>query len=95
MPIPKQLHVHCTIRSVRISRSAIYFLIVIVVVYFLELSLPTESTYKVEETTRGITVLEEFDPDQPPSSQNQPPNIDILDKVKPNRSVIFLDEYSF
>jgi hypothetical protein len=47
----------------------------------LELSLPKESTYAVEETTRGITVLEKFDSDQPPTYQNQPPNADILDKV--------------
>jgi len=47
----------------------------------LELVLPTKSTYEVQETTRGITVLEEFDSDQPPTYQNQPPNADILDKV--------------
>ncbi len=47
----------------------------------LELSLPTESTYEIQETTRGITVLEKFDSDRPPTSQNQPPNADILDKV--------------
>jgi hypothetical protein len=50
-------------------------------VIILELVLPTKSTYEVEETTRGITVLEEFDSDQPPTYQNQPPNADILDKV--------------
>jgi hypothetical protein len=47
----------------------------------IELSLPKESTYAVEETTRGITVLEKFDSDQPPTYQNQPPNADILDKL--------------
>ncbi|CAF3004104.1 unnamed protein product [Rotaria sp. Silwood2] len=47
----------------------------------IELSLPNKSTYQVEETTRGITVLEKFDSDQPPTYQNQPPNIDILDKL--------------
>lgn len=35
----------------------------------------------MEETKRGITVLEKFDSDQPPTNQNQPPNADILDKV--------------
>lgn len=81
MRIPRQLHVHCTIPSVRIDR---LFVSTRLLFILSELSLPTESTYKVEETTRGITVLEEFDPDQPPSFQNQPPNIDILDKVKPH-----------
>ncbi|CAF1014308.1 unnamed protein product [Adineta steineri] len=47
----------------------------------IELTLPTKSTYEVEETTRGITVLEKFDTDQPPTHQNQPPNADILDKL--------------
>jgi hypothetical protein len=46
-----------------------------------ELSLPTQSTYEIEETTRGMTVLQEFDSDQPPTYQNQAPNADILDKV--------------
>ncbi|CAF4848994.1 unnamed protein product, partial [Rotaria socialis] len=46
----------------------------------IELSLPTKSTYQVEETTRGITVLEKFESLQPPTIQNQPPNTDILDK---------------
>ncbi|CAM4909312.1 unnamed protein product [Rotaria socialis] len=47
----------------------------------IELSLPTKSTYQVEETTRGITVLEKFESLQPPTIQNQPPNTDILDKL--------------
>lgn len=47
----------------------------------IELLLPTKSTYKIEETTRGTTAPENFDPSQPPSCQNQPPNADILDKV--------------
>jgi hypothetical protein len=50
-------------------------------ILILELSLPTKSTYEIEETTRGITVLEKFDSDHPPTIQNQPPNADILDKV--------------
>ena len=50
----------------------------------LELILPTKSTYEIEETTRGITVLEKFDSDQPPTFKNQPPNADILDKVIEN-----------
>jgi hypothetical protein len=54
------------------------------VFFILELSLPTESTYAIEETTRGITVLGKFDSDQPPTIQNQPPNADILDKVIQN-----------
>lgn len=62
---------------------------------FLELSLPTQSTYKVEETTRGMTVLEEFDPDQPPSFQNQPPNVDILDKVISNRLITFFFHHNY
>ncbi|CAF4998967.1 unnamed protein product, partial [Rotaria sp. Silwood1] len=47
----------------------------------IELSLPTKSTYQVEETTRGITILEKFDSIQPPTFQNQSPNTDILDKL--------------
>ncbi|CAF1292177.1 unnamed protein product [Rotaria magnacalcarata] len=47
----------------------------------IELSLPTKSTYQIEETTRGITVLEKFESLQPPTIQNQPPNTDILDKL--------------
>lgn len=54
----------------------------------LELLLPNTSTYQVDETTRGITVLEKFEPNQPPTYQNQPPNTDILDKVNIHTSII-------
>ncbi|CAF0735212.1 unnamed protein product [Adineta ricciae] len=47
----------------------------------IELILPAKSTHKIEETKRGITVLEKFDPEQPPTYRNQPPNADILDKL--------------
>ena len=43
--------------------------------------LPTESTYKREETTRGITMLQTMQVDQPPTYLNQAANTDILDKV--------------
>jgi len=58
-----------------------FFSLNLILILILELSLPTQSTYEIEETTRGITVLEKFDSDRPPTSQNQPPNADILDKV--------------
>ena len=48
---------------------------------FVELIIPSESTYAIEPTTRGITVLETFSSDQPPTFQNQPAYVDILDKV--------------
>ncbi len=59
-------------------------------ILILELSLPTKSTYEIEETTRGITVLEKFDSDHPPTIQNQPPNADILDKVIQSFHFLFL-----
>ena len=76
--IPRRSHGHSTILLVGLREGdqplSFHFL-------RLELSLPTKSTYAVEETTRGITVIDTFDADQPPTYQNQLPNADILDKV--------------
>ena len=63
--------------------------------FLLELILPAKSTHTVEETKRGITVLEKFDPEQPPTYQNQPPNADILDKVTLNSRKICFSTHTF
>ena len=82
-PIPRRSHGHSTTLLVGLGKVTSYSHALSL---RLELSLPTKSTYAVEETTRGITVIDTFDADQPPTYQNQPPNADILDKVSDRRT---------